>query len=101
MSNTGFNRLRISARYLVSNSAESHGYIQSLLIGLFLPCVWSNNGFDQSEAAIYILATQRDLIQDIVHADRVNQRIRLSAAQATEMKPEPHAIPNGIRFLRV
>ena len=27
VSNSGFNRLRISARYLVSNSAESHGYI--------------------------------------------------------------------------
>ena len=67
VSNIGFNRLRISARYLVSNSAESHGYILSLLIGLFLPCVLSNNGFDQSEATIYILATQRDLKQDIVH----------------------------------
>ena len=27
VSNSGFNRLRISARYLVSNSVESHGYI--------------------------------------------------------------------------
>ena len=27
VSNSGFNRLHISARYLVSNSAESHGYI--------------------------------------------------------------------------
>ena len=27
VSNSGFNRLRISARYLVSNSAESHEYI--------------------------------------------------------------------------
>ena len=54
------------------------------LIGLFLLCVWSNIAFDQSEATIYILATQRDLKQDIVHlyADRVNQRIRLSAARA-------------------
>ena len=41
--------------------------MKSLLIGLFLPCVLSNNGFDQSEATIYILATQRDLKQDIVH----------------------------------
>ena len=27
VSNSGFNRLRIGARYLVSNSAESQGYI--------------------------------------------------------------------------
>ena len=67
VSNSGFNCLRISARYLVSNSAELHGYISSLLIGLFLPYVWSNSGFDQSEATISILATQRDFKQDIVH----------------------------------
>ena len=29
--------------------------------------VCSNSGFDQSEATIYILATRRDLKQDIVH----------------------------------
>ena len=29
VSNSGFNRLRICARYLVSDSAESHGYIYS------------------------------------------------------------------------
>ena len=72
MSNSGFNRLRISARYLVSNSAESHGYMQSLLIGLFLPCVWSNSGFDQSEATVYILATQRDLKQDMGLINKVD-----------------------------
>ena len=54
VSNSGFNRLRISARHLVSNSAESHGNIESLLIGLFLPCVCSKSGFDQSEATIYL-----------------------------------------------
>ena len=32
----------------------------SLLIGLFLPCVWSNGGFNQSETTTYIHATQRD-----------------------------------------
>ena len=84
MPNSGFNRLCISAPYLVSNSAESHGNIQSLLIGLFLPCVCSNSDFDRSEATIYILATQQDLKQAIVHLydDRVNQRIRLSAVQS-------------------
>ena len=35
----------IDSHISVSNSAESHGYIKSLLIGLFLPRVWSNSGF--------------------------------------------------------
>ena len=52
VSNSGFNRLRISARYLVSNSTESHGYILSLLICFCL--VFSQTKVLTNQKRLYI-----------------------------------------------